>query len=65
MDLMPIQTTDKVLNYVSARLYSAGNPTLGIWYEYNHILPFKELLEETVQVGEDVIPRFVTGMGKK
>ena len=65
MDLTPIQTAEEVLNDVSARLYSAGNPTLGILYEYHHILPFEELLEETVQVDEDVIPRFVEGMRNK
>ena len=63
MDLTPIQTAEEVLNDVSARLYSAGNPTLGILYEYH--LPFEELLEETVQVDEDVIPRFVEGMRNK
>ena len=65
MDLTPIQTAEEVLNDVSARLYSVANPTLGILYEYHHILPFEELLEETVQVDEDVIPRFVEGMRNK
>ncbi len=65
MDPTPIQNAEEVLNDISARLYSAGNPTLGILYEYHHILPFEELLEETVQVDGDVIPRFVEGMGYK
>ena len=64
MDLTPIQTAEEMLNDISARLYSAGNPTLGILYEYHHILMLEELLEETVQVDEDVIPRFVMGTGK-
>ena len=66
MDLTPIQTAEEMLNDISARLYSAGNPTVGILDEDHHILLLEELcLEETVQVNEDVIPRFGKGTGNK
>lgn len=59
MDLGPIQTAEEVINELSARLYSTGNPTSGILLDYDNILGVDELLDETVQVDEEIIPRFV------
>ena len=64
MNLGPIQTAEEVINELSARLYSTGNPTSGFLCEYNDILGVDDLLDETVQVDEEIIPRFVEIMGK-
>ena len=64
MNLGPLQTAEEVINELSARLYSTGNPTSGFLCEYHDILGVDGLLDETVQVDEEIIPRFVATTGK-